>query len=587
MTPRAGGIEPVGRSRPGDSTTQLAPRPSDATLTVTKAARLLGVHPNTIRAWSDRGRLRFYRINQRGDRRYRLGDLQRFLAAAQQPGSPGGQNRPPAGGQALPVPSIGADLVEQRTRPGERPSLAAGLPAAGGPALPGRPLRLLAPAGSMVERAPFAVPLTAPLDVERRLIEVDLLGRLADLIVSGRSLGEIADAAVDLLHRRAGHDLAFVLERRDGRLAPLAASGQGADRLSGTSDAAGLLGRALAAPGPVSEVGTPGHDWHPPGHGLPTRIAVAIPGGSAQPWGVLVAADEMPPASLGELETFLAAVARQLGVAVHADRLREETSTQLHRAEALRRIATDIGSKVDLEQILAGVVDHAQTLFGGDRAAVFLRRPDGQVTAEVARGLSEAYLNAVGDLSASSLPAETVAAGRPLFAMGYRDDPRAALLRAAVVQEGFDTICAAPLVHGPDLVGLLIVHHDRPHAWSEEELATLAGFAAQAATAINNGQNYGRMATWAAHLQSIQQLGAHLAHLTTESEIGAAIANELDQLIEYHNVRIYRVRPGGWLVPVAIRGIVGEFRDETPDQLRTRVGEGITGWVAEHQLAQN
>jgi len=58
-------------------------RPIDATLSVTKAARLLGVHPNTIRAWSDAGRLRYYRINPRGDRRYRLGDLQRFLAAAE------------------------------------------------------------------------------------------------------------------------------------------------------------------------------------------------------------------------------------------------------------------------------------------------------------------------------------------------------------------------------------------------------------------------------------------------------------------------------------------------------------------------
>ncbi len=57
-------------------------RPTDATLSVTKAARLLGVHPNTIRAWSDQGRLRYYRINPRGDRRYRLGDLQRFLGAA-------------------------------------------------------------------------------------------------------------------------------------------------------------------------------------------------------------------------------------------------------------------------------------------------------------------------------------------------------------------------------------------------------------------------------------------------------------------------------------------------------------------------
>src|SRR5213593_1780714 len=63
--------------------TQLPPRPIDATLTVTKAARMLGVHPNTVRAWSDAGRLRYYRINPRGDRRYRIGDLQRFLAAAE------------------------------------------------------------------------------------------------------------------------------------------------------------------------------------------------------------------------------------------------------------------------------------------------------------------------------------------------------------------------------------------------------------------------------------------------------------------------------------------------------------------------
>src|SRR5262245_66287721 len=60
-------------------------RPGDATLTVKKAARVLGVHPNTVRAWSEAGRLRFYRINDRGDRRYRLGDLQRFLAAAEAP----------------------------------------------------------------------------------------------------------------------------------------------------------------------------------------------------------------------------------------------------------------------------------------------------------------------------------------------------------------------------------------------------------------------------------------------------------------------------------------------------------------------
>src|SRR4051794_28750512 len=46
---------------------------------------MLGVHPNTIRAWSDAGRLRYYRINPRGDRRYRMGDLQRFMAGSLAP----------------------------------------------------------------------------------------------------------------------------------------------------------------------------------------------------------------------------------------------------------------------------------------------------------------------------------------------------------------------------------------------------------------------------------------------------------------------------------------------------------------------
>ncbi|MGH2475616.1 MAG: diguanylate cyclase, partial [Candidatus Limnocylindrales bacterium] len=58
------------------------------------------------------------------------------------------------------------------------------------------------------------------------------------------------------------------------------------------------------------------------------------------------------------------------------------------------------------------------------------------------------------------------------------------------------------------------------------------------------------------------------------------------QLIDYHNARVYRV-VGGDLIPVAMQGQVGEYIDETPDQLRVAVGEGITGWVALHRIAQN
>jgi diguanylate cyclase (GGDEF)-like protein/excisionase family DNA binding protein len=59
----------------------------DTLITVAQAAALLGVHPNTIRSWTDAGRLAAFRINARGDRRYRQGDVERLLAegAAAQP----------------------------------------------------------------------------------------------------------------------------------------------------------------------------------------------------------------------------------------------------------------------------------------------------------------------------------------------------------------------------------------------------------------------------------------------------------------------------------------------------------------------
>ena len=49
-------------------------------LTGREVARLLHVHPNTLRRWSNDGRIRAYRINRRGDRRFRREEVGRFLS---------------------------------------------------------------------------------------------------------------------------------------------------------------------------------------------------------------------------------------------------------------------------------------------------------------------------------------------------------------------------------------------------------------------------------------------------------------------------------------------------------------------------
>ena len=52
-------------------------------LTTADVARFLGLHPNTVRRWSNKGLLKSYRISTRGDRRFRREDVDGFLKEAE------------------------------------------------------------------------------------------------------------------------------------------------------------------------------------------------------------------------------------------------------------------------------------------------------------------------------------------------------------------------------------------------------------------------------------------------------------------------------------------------------------------------
>ena len=53
--------------------------PMISMLTVREAARLLHVHENTLRRWSNDNKIPSFRICQRGDRRYKRTDVTRFM----------------------------------------------------------------------------------------------------------------------------------------------------------------------------------------------------------------------------------------------------------------------------------------------------------------------------------------------------------------------------------------------------------------------------------------------------------------------------------------------------------------------------
>jgi len=53
---------------------------TDSMMTVSEASKILHVHPNTLRRWSNKGIIKSYCITPRGDRRFMSGDIYQYLA---------------------------------------------------------------------------------------------------------------------------------------------------------------------------------------------------------------------------------------------------------------------------------------------------------------------------------------------------------------------------------------------------------------------------------------------------------------------------------------------------------------------------
>jgi diguanylate cyclase (GGDEF)-like protein len=487
---------------------------------------VLGVHPNTVRAWSDAGRLRCYRINERGDRRYRMTDLQRFLTSA------------------AAEPFATADQAPVRSR----------------------------------RRQPAAVTLTdTPAGI-------DLLADLAEVASFPSGVDSALDEACRRIRTATGAALVGVWEQRPGGLVARAAATEGdsTPEIRRVPPERSPLLLALAGTEPVHA--RPGMPGPAPVLGLGTHeLAVSIRGGET-PWGVLVLAGAV---QLGpdDGRRLALAIARTLATLIHGAWATEQAAARLRRSETLRHVSTDLASRLDVNGVAQDLGDHARVLFGADRVAIVLHDGDRRVTTPPGNGFSEAFLDQARRVEEQRLDQRDVPPRRPVLLAGP-DLPRAAsALRAAALAEGVDTLLVAPLIEGHEHHGSLYLAHDRPHRWRQLDLDAAEALAGDAAIAVRSARTFGRMAAWAAQLQAIQRLGARLSGLSGVAHISNAIATELRELIEYDTALVYRVRDDQ-LVPVAWQGHGTTFDADAVSAMSIAVGEGIPGWVARYRVPQ-
>ncbi len=251
------------------------------------------------------------------------------------------------------------------------------------------------------------------------------------------------------------------------------------------------------------------------------------------------------------------------------------------RLDTVLGIAERLASSHDRQELLRMIVDEAKRALRADATTIRVLRDDRLEVAAVA-GLS--------DDVAARLPlfhrdegwvGEVLRTGRVLAWPDVRSDGGHGYERyEGVLEYAGDLI--APLIHHDRVIGALAAVTYEPREWTSGDVAFITTLATHAAIALSNAELFEETEARAAQLGMLQAASARLSRAGTLEQIGATVVEETRRIIDYHNARVYVVEAPDLVEPIAFAGTVGAYEQVDFSLLRVKLGEGFTGWVAQH-----
>jgi diguanylate cyclase (GGDEF)-like protein len=140
----------------------------------------------------------------------------------------------------------------------------------------------------------------------------------------------------------------------------------------------------------------------------------------------------------------------------------------------------------------------------------------------------------------------------------------------------------APLIHHDRVIGALSAVTREPRIWSDGDIAFITTLATHASIALVNAELFEQTELRAAQLAVLAAASGRLNRASSVQAVGRTVVEETRKIIDYHNARVYLIEPPDHVVPIAFEGRVGAYEHVDFDLLRCRLGEGFTGWVAQH-----
>jgi diguanylate cyclase (GGDEF)-like protein len=271
------------------------------------------------------------------------------------------------------------------------------------------------------------------------------------------------------------------------------------------------------------------------------------------------------------------------------DASRTEREARLNdRIESVLGIAQRLTTSLDRTEVFRLIVSEMNRAVATDGTTIRIRR--GDVLELVAwAGLADDVAGRLPELSTTEDWFQEIEQTRRPW---YRDDIDADRRSAAgrLRYERYDPVAriaaelVVPLLQDDRVIGVMSAVSFQPRAWTTGDIEFAEAVATHASIAIHNADLFGEAQVRAGQLAVLQAASARMSRQNTIESVGRAIVEEIRQIIDYHNCRVYMLEESAELLPIAFEGIVGAYEKVDFELLRTRLGEGFTGWVGLHGL---
>jgi diguanylate cyclase (GGDEF)-like protein len=251
------------------------------------------------------------------------------------------------------------------------------------------------------------------------------------------------------------------------------------------------------------------------------------------------------------------------------------------RLDTVLNIAERLAATHDRHELLRTIVDETRRALRVDYVTIRVVEDDQLVIAAWA-GLPEKVARALPAIGVGEgWVGEVLQTGQMAAWSETRSDPRHGAERPeGIVETAGDLI--APLIHHDRVIGALSAVTREPRDWTDGDVAFLTTLATHAGIALTNAELFEQTEARAAQLAVLQAASGRLNRASSVEAVGRTIVEETRKIIDYHNARVYLVELPDEVVPIAFEGRVGAYEHVHTDLLRCRIGEGFTGWVAEH-----